>query len=83
MIQFFIRIANNWVGKVIFGALLFGMVFVLGIGGLGNTVRSTDSAIVVGRKSVSMQQLDEQFKIERQKLSELESFLFVLSELSR
>ena len=71
MIQFFIKIANNWVGKAIFGALLFGMVFVLGYGGLSQRGRLGNQALTVGDKSLSMQQLDSLFREETKKLSTL------------
>ena len=71
MIQFFIKIANNWFGKVIFGFLLFGMVFVLGYGGLTEQGRRPDQAITVGDKALSMQQLDSIFRQETQKLSSM------------
>ena len=69
MIKFFIKIANNWFGKVIFAFLLFGMVFVLGYGGLVEQGRRPDQAITVGDKALSMQQLDAVFRQETQKLS--------------
>ena len=71
MIQFFIKIANNWFGKVIFGFLLFGMVFVLGYGGLVEQGRRPDQAITVGDKALTMQQLDAVFRQETQKLSSM------------
>ena len=71
MIQFFIKIANNWVGKVLFAAILFGMVFVWGYGGLTNVARLNNDAITVGGKSLNMQQLDELFRQERVRLSEM------------
>ena len=71
MIQFFIKIANNWVGKFLFAAILFGMVFVWGYGGITNTARYHNDAITVGNKSINIQQLDELFKQERLHLSEM------------
>lgn len=69
MIQFFIKISNSIVGKIIFGALLFGMIFVLGVGGITETNRSPDNAVQVGNTKLTMRQLDELFKQETRKLS--------------
>ncbi|MBQ7412918.1 MAG: peptidyl-prolyl cis-trans isomerase [Alphaproteobacteria bacterium] len=71
MIQFFIKIANNWVGKVIFGILLFGMCFVLGYGGLSNTSRYAGDAVTVGGRRLSMKGLDEAFRREVNQLSKM------------
>lgn len=71
MIQFFIKVANNWIGKVIFAAILFGMVFVWGYGGLSQTAKSLDYALKVGNKTLSIKQLDELFSQERQRISML------------
>lgn len=71
MIQIFIKIANSLIGKIIFAAILFGMVFVWGIGGITETSRSTNSAIKVGGEKVSLKKLDEIFAVEREKFSKL------------
>ena len=71
MIQFFIKIANNWLGKVIFGALLFGMVFVLGYGGILSMEQNIGDAVVVGNRGLSMKQLDEALRQEHKRLSAL------------
>ena len=69
MIQFFIKMSNSVIGKVIFLAIFLGMVFVLGIGGITEMNRSPDDAIRVGNKKLTMRQLDEVFKQETRKLS--------------
>ena len=71
MIQFFIKIANNWLGKVIFGALLFGMVFVLGYGGILSMEQNIGDAVVVGNRQLSMKQLDEALRQEHKRLTAL------------
>ena len=69
MIQFFIKIANSVIGKIIFVVLLLGMC--LGYGVLSRQSSFSGSVITVGGQSLSMQQLDKVFHQERQKLSAL------------
>lgn len=77
MIQFFIKISNSIIGKIIFGALLFGMIFVLGVGGITETNRSPDNALQVGNTKLTMRQLDELFKQETRKMSMMMAGQFI------
>ena len=69
MIQFFIKIAGNVVGKIIFIVLLLGMC--MGYGVLSRQTNFSGGVITVGGKSLSLQQLDTIFRQETQKLSSL------------
>ena len=69
MIQFFIKIANNVIGKIIFVALLLGMC--LGYGVLSRQSSFSGGVINVGGQSLSLKQLDTVFRKETQKLSSL------------
>ena len=77
MIQFFIKMANSFVGKAIFLAIFLGMVFVLGIGGITEMNRAPDNAIQVGHSKLTMGQLDELFKQETRKLSSMMAGQFI------
>ena len=69
MIQFFIKIAGNIIGKIIFVVLSVGMC--LGYGILSRQANFSGGVITVGGKSLSAQQLDSVFRQETQKLSTL------------
>lgn len=70
MITFFSHLGKSWVAKVIFIALGISMMAFWGLGGLMNTsLSSNNTAIEVGSKSVSIQQLMQAFDMERQKMS--------------
>ena len=77
MIQFFIKMANSFIGKTIFLVIFLGMVFVLGIGGITEMNRAPDNAIQVGRTKLTMGQLDELFKQETRKLSAMMAGQFI------
>ncbi|MDY6407397.1 MAG: peptidyl-prolyl cis-trans isomerase [Pseudomonadota bacterium] len=71
MIQFFIKIVNSWVGRLIFGFLLFGMLFGLGYMGFSQRDNFTGQVIIVGERAISIQELERVFRSETQKLSGL------------
>ena len=71
MIQFFIKMANGLVGKIIFGALFLGMLFVLGYSGLTNQNYFASDAIRVGKQRLSIRQLDFFFQEENKRLSSM------------
>lgn len=71
MIKFFIKLASGMGGKIIFAALLFSMIFVWGAGGLTSMSLLPQDAITVGKKKLSVRDLETQFSRERQSLSDL------------
>lgn len=71
MISFFNRLGNTWFAKAIFVVLLISMTIFWGLGGIGNTIGSTKTAIQVGSKKISLNDLAHAFDEERAKLSQL------------
>ena len=71
MISFFNKIGNTWIAKAIFVALGISMMAFWGIGGIGNTSGSDTTAIQVGRRKISMNEVNKVFDIERAKISQI------------
>jgi len=71
MISFFNKLGNSWIAKVILALLGLSMIAFWGLGGISNTGNFNDTAITVGSKTISIQQLQRAFDAERMKLSQL------------
>ena len=71
MISFFNKIGNTWVAKLILVALGISMMAFWGLGGIGNTSGADTTAIKVGRRKISMNELNRVFDSERTKFSQI------------
>ncbi len=71
MISFFNKIGNTWIAKAIFAVLGISMMAFWGIGGIGNTSGSDTTAIQVGKRKISMYELNKVFDTERAKISQI------------
>ena len=71
MISFFNKLADSWIAKLILAALALSMMAFWGLGGLSNTSNYDGTAITVGSKKISINQLQRAFDIERIKLTQL------------
>ncbi len=71
MISFFNKIGNTWIAKAIFAVLGISMMAFWGIGGIGNTSGSDTTAIQVGKRKISMNELNKVFDTERAKISQI------------
>ncbi len=71
MITFFNKIGNTWIAKAIFAALGISMMAFWGLGGIGNTSGSDTTAIQVGHRKISMDELGKAFDAERAKVSQI------------
>ncbi|MBP5344021.1 MAG: SurA N-terminal domain-containing protein [Alphaproteobacteria bacterium] len=71
MISFFNKLADSWVAKLILAVLALSMMAFWGLGGLSNTSNFNGTAITVGSKKISINQLQRAFDTERIKLTQL------------
>ena len=71
MISFFNKLADSWIAKLILAVLALSMMAFWGLGGLSNTSNFDGTAITVGSKKISINQLQRAFDLERVKLTQL------------
>ena len=71
MISFFNKLGNSWIAKGIFLLLALSMMVFWGLGGISNTTGADRSALKVGGRKVSMQELSHNFDQERNKMSKI------------
>ena len=71
MISFFNRIGNSWIAKIIFALLGLSMMAFWGLGGISNTSSSDTTALKVGNRSASLQEVGRTFDQERNKMAKI------------
>ncbi len=71
IIDFFVKFTKGIGGKIIFGAILFSMIFVWGAGGLTSLSMNPEEAAKIGSKKLSVNRLNNLFMQEIQSLSNL------------
>ena len=71
MISFLNKLGNSWFAKLIFALLGISMLAFWGLGGLSNLGQSDTTALTVGNRAVSMQELGRSFDRERNKMAKI------------
>ena len=71
MITFFNKLGNSWFAKAIFLLLGLSMLAFWGLGGISNTPQLDSTALTVGDRQVSVQDLSHAFDVERNKMAKI------------
>ncbi|MGN0919720.1 MAG: peptidylprolyl isomerase [Alphaproteobacteria bacterium] len=71
MISFFNKLGNSWIAKGIFLLLVVSMMAFWGLGGLSNTSTFDGTAMTVGTRKISVQEVSRTFDQERNKMARI------------
>ena len=71
MISFFNKLGNSWIAKGIFLLLALSMMAFWGLGGISNTSGFDGTALKVGGRKVSLQEVSRTFDRERNKMAKI------------